>query len=84
MIIETIMTLEFLDTDVFHVTLEDCVSFLDPLIESWDIDLSSFGMNIVLDSRFALEHSKRFEFVEAESDRSFADQPGLNAFLEDA
>jgi transcriptional regulator with XRE-family HTH domain len=34
--------LEFLDTDVFHVSIENCVSFLDPLIESWDIDLASF------------------------------------------
>ncbi len=79
-----VMTLEFLDTDVFHVTLENCVSFLDPLIESWDIDLSSFGMNIVLNRRFAVENSKRFEFVEAESDRAFGDEPGLNSFLKDA
>jgi transcriptional regulator with XRE-family HTH domain len=79
-----VMTLEFLDTDVFHVTLENCVSFLDPLIESWDIDLSTFGMNIVLNRRFALEHSKRFEFVEAQSDRAFGDEPGLNSFLKDA
>lgn len=78
-----VMTLEFLDTDVFHVTLENCVSFLDPLIESWDIDLSSFGMNIVLNRRFALERSKRFEFVEAQSDRGFGDEPGLNSFLKD-
>jgi hypothetical protein len=63
--------------------LENCVSFLDPLIDSWDIDLSSFGMNIVLNRRFAPEHSKRFEFVEAESGRSFGDEPGLNAFLKD-
>jgi transcriptional regulator with XRE-family HTH domain len=27
--------LEFLDTDVLHVTVENCVSFLDPLIDSW-------------------------------------------------
>jgi transcriptional regulator with XRE-family HTH domain len=79
-----VMTLEFLDTDVFHVTLENCVSFLDPLIESWDIDLSSFGMNIVLNRRFAAENSRRFEFVEAESDRAFGDEPGLNSFLKDA
>ena len=79
-----VMTLEFLDTDVFHVTLENCVSFLDPLIESWDIDLSSFGMNIVLNRRFAVENSKRFEFVEAESERAFGDEPGLNSFLKDA
>ena len=78
-----VMTLEFLDTDVFHVTLENCVSFLDPLIESWDIDLSTFGMNIVLNRRFAVENSKRFEFVEAQSDRGFGDEPGLNSFLKD-
>jgi len=79
-----VMTLEFLDTDVFHVSLDNCVSFLDPLIDSWDIDLSSFGMNIVLNRRFAQGRSRRFEFVEAESDRPFGDEPGLDAFLKDA
>src|SRR5438477_1295222 len=29
--------LEFLNTDIFHVSIENCVAFLDPLIESWDI-----------------------------------------------
>ena len=36
--------LEFLDSDVFHVSLESCVSFLDPMIDSWDIDLKTFGI----------------------------------------
>ena len=36
--------LEFLDTDVFNVSVENCVSFLDPIIDSWDIDLKTFGM----------------------------------------
>jgi len=79
-----VMILEFLDTDVFHVSLEDCVSFLDPLIDSWDIDLATFSMNIVLNRRFAPGHSKRWEFVEADSDRPFGDEPGLSAFLKDA
>ena len=79
-----VLTLEFLDTEVFHVSLDNCISFLDPLIDSWDIDLSSFGMDIVLNRRFAPGHSKRFEFVEAESDRPFGDEPGLNAFVKDA
>ena len=79
-----VLTLEFLDTEVFHVSLDNCISFLDPLIDSWDIDLSSFGMNIVLNRRFAPGRSKRFEFVEAESDRPFGDEPGLDAFLKDA
>jgi transcriptional regulator with XRE-family HTH domain len=43
--------LEFLDTDVFNVSIENCVSFLDPIIDSWDIDLKTFGMEIVLNER---------------------------------
>jgi transcriptional regulator with XRE-family HTH domain len=78
-----VMVLEFLDTDVFHVSLENCVAFLDPLIDSWDIDPSTFSMNIVLNRRFAPVSSKRFEFVEA-VDRPSGDEPGLNAFLKDA
>jgi hypothetical protein len=76
--------LEFLDTDVFHVSLENCVSFLDPLIESWDIDLSGFAMQIVLNRRLAPGHSKRFEFVETKPDQRFGGEPGLNGFLKDA
>src|SRR5437870_12183235 len=30
-----VAVLAFLDTDIFHVSAENCVSFLDPLIESW-------------------------------------------------
>jgi transcriptional regulator with XRE-family HTH domain len=79
-----VMILEFLDTDVFHVSLENCVSFLDPLIESWDIDLSGFAMQIVLNRRLAPGHSKRFEFVETKPDQRFGGEPGLNGFLKDA
>src|SRR5581483_2351664 len=53
-----VLILDFLDTDVFHVSLENCVSFLDPLIESWDIDLESFSMEIVLNRRLARSHLK--------------------------
>ena len=76
--------LEFLDTDVFHVSLENCVSFLDPLIESWEIDLSGFAMQIVLNQRLAPGHSRRFEFVERDPDQPSGGEPGLNAFLKDA
>jgi len=79
-----VMILEFLDTDVFHLSVENCVSFLDPLIDSWDIDLSAFGMEIVLNRRLAPGHSRRFEFVEMEPDQPFGGEPGLNAFLKDA
>ena len=75
--------LEFLDTDVFEVSIENCVSFLDPLIESWDIDLETFGVEIVLNRRLTLGHLKRFEFVEREADEPFEVQPGLEEFLKD-
>jgi hypothetical protein len=42
--------LEFLDTGVFNVSLANCASFLDPLIESWDIDLATFGTEIILEA----------------------------------
>jgi hypothetical protein len=75
--------LEFLDTDVFEVSIENCVSFLDPLIESWDIDLETFGVEIVLNRRLTLGHLKRFEFVEREPDGPFEVEPGLKEFLKD-
>ena len=79
-----VMILEFLDTDVFHLSVENCVSFLDPLIDSWDIDLSTFGMEIVLNHRLVPGHPKKFEFVETEPDQPVGGEPGLNAFLKDA
>ena len=75
--------LEFLDTDVFSLSSEQGVSFLDPLIESWDIDLSTFGMEIVLNRRLAPGHTKKFEFAEREPDQPFAEEPGLKEFLRD-
>ena len=78
-----VMILEFLDTDVFHVSAENCVSFLDPLIDSWNIDLSAFAIDIVLNRRFTPAHSKRFEFVESEADSTVDGEPGLDAFLKD-
>jgi transcriptional regulator with XRE-family HTH domain len=79
-----VVILEFLDTDIFHVSLENCVSFLDPLIESWDIDLSDFAMQVVLNRRLAPGHSRRFAFVEMEPEQPGGDHPGLKEFLEHA
>jgi len=75
--------LEFLDADVFDVSIENCVSFLEPLIESWDIDLATFGVEIVLNRRVAPGHPKRFEFVEKEPEPAFDEEPGLKEFLHD-
>jgi transcriptional regulator with XRE-family HTH domain len=79
-----VLILEFLDTDVFHVSLENCISFLDPLIESWDIEFESFGMKIVLNRRLTRSHLKKLEFREAEPEPPFEMEPGLKEFLNDA
>ena len=78
-----VVILEFLDTDVFHVSLENCVSFLDPLIEGWDINLSNFALQVVLNRRLTPDHLRRFEFVETDPDQHFAGEQGLNEFLSD-
>jgi transcriptional regulator with XRE-family HTH domain len=78
-----VMVLEFLETDIFNVSVDNCVTFLDPLIESWDIDLATFGMEIVLNHRLAPGHPKRFEFVEREPAPPVDEEPGLQAFLQD-
>ena len=76
--------LEFLDTDVFNVSVENWTSFLDPIIDSWDIDLKTFGMGIVPNRRLTAGSLKRFEFAEQEPPQPVAIEPGLEQFLKDA
>ena len=62
------------------MSVENCVSFLNPLIESWDIDLVTFGMEIVLNQRLIPGYAKKFEFVERESAQT-EEEPELKEFL---
>ena len=78
-----VIVLDFLDTDIFHLSAEHCVSFLDPLVESWDIDLMTFALDIVLNPRVVSGHVKRFEFVEKKSGETVVEEPGLRVFLDD-
>ncbi|OLD69234.1 MAG: hypothetical protein AUI45_08355 [Acidobacteria bacterium 13_1_40CM_2_56_11] len=78
-----VAVLEFLDADVFNITPESCIAFLDPLIVSWDIDLASFSLEIALNSRVAPGRLKRFEFIEREARGTSVHEPGLRAFLKD-
>jgi len=78
-----VIILEFLDTDVFNVSTENCVAFLDPLIESWDINLTTFSMEIVLNRRVAPGHPKKLDFVEREPEPRVHEEPGLRKFLRD-
>lgn len=78
-----VIILEFLETDIFNISIENCVAFLEPLIESWDIDLDTFSMEIVLNNRVVSEYVKKLEFVEKEPEQTFGEEPGLKEFLSD-
>ncbi len=79
-----VLILEFLDTDIFHLSAQNCVSFLEPLIESWDIDLGNFSMEITLNRSLAPGRPRRFEFVERDAEEISEEEPGLKEFLRDA
>ncbi len=69
-----------LAADFFHLPAKH-VAFLDSLVESWDIDLATLSLEIVLRRGVAAERVRRFEFVEREA---AADHDrGLQEFLSD-
>ena len=75
--------LEFLDTDVFNVSVESCASFLDPMIDSWNIELKTFALTIVLNRRLAPASVKKFAFVETTPAEVFSMEPGFQQFVQD-
>jgi len=75
--------LEFLDTDVSHVSDENCVAFLDPLLASWDIDLDTFRLEINLNEDLAERPRRTFAFLEAPESVEAREEPGLTEFLGD-
>ena len=78
-----VRVLEFLDTDVFGVSDENCVDFLDPLLTSWDVDLETFRIDLTLDGARVDTPRRTFRFVEsAPSDRA-DDDSALAEFLRD-
>jgi hypothetical protein len=74
---------EFLEADIFNISIENCVSFLEPLIESWDIDLDTFSMEVVLNQKISREHVKKLEFAEKKVEQPSKEEPGLTKFLRD-
>jgi len=78
-----VIVLEFLETDVLNLSAANCITFLDPLIELWDIDLATFGMEIVLNRRLTSAHLKKIDFVEREPGPPVEEESGFRAFLAD-
>lgn len=75
--------LEFLSTDGLSGSLENCVPYLDALLESWDIDLATFEIEIVLNRNLAPENLKRFAFTEKKPESVVSEEFGLKEFLRD-
>lgn len=78
-----VTALEFLDTDLLDLSAEQCGAFLDPLIESWDIDLESFDIDVVLNRSLVNVPVRKFGFVEREPPAVVEEEPGLREFLGD-
>jgi len=78
-----VATLEFLDANIFNVSMENCVSFLDPMIDSWDIDLKTFRTEVLLNRRLAPGTRRRFAFVEQQPLEPLTVEPGFKEFLLD-
>jgi transcriptional regulator with XRE-family HTH domain len=75
------MILEFLETEVLDLSIEHCSAFLDPVIDSWDIDLKTFAMEIILNERLAATQIMKFQFVEVGASLPGEEEPGLKEFL---
>jgi transcriptional regulator with XRE-family HTH domain len=77
-----VIVLEFLDADVFHVSSESCVAFLDPVVEAWGVDLDSLRLDIRLNPKLVANPHRVFAFVESEATDDTASQAVLTRFLE--
>jgi hypothetical protein len=78
-----VMVLDFLDVDVLQVSSESCVNFLDPLVDSWSVDLETLRLDIVLERTLVPQNHRVFEFVEHDPGDGFEEEPGLAEFLQD-
>ena len=78
-----VIVLEFLDTNIFNLSVQNFAYFLEPLIQSWDIDLVTFAMKVVLAPELGRERIKQFEFVERDLEPATGEEPGLREFLRD-
>lgn len=74
--------LEFLDTDVPNLSPGHCIAFMDPLIDSWNLHLETFELEIALNRQFTSTHALEFRFVQMPFDLTAAQEPGLTEFLQ--
>lgn len=78
-----VLVLEFLDSDIFSLSIQNAIYFLRPLIQSWDLDLITFEMTVGLSVRPGEEQLKKFAFVEIASE-PLVEEAGFTDFLRDS
>ncbi len=74
--------LEFLDTDMFNISAAHCATFLGPMIESWDIDLTTFAIQVVLNRLLSPVEVVHFQFVERDDAERSQPEAGFQEFLD--
>jgi hypothetical protein len=80
-----VLVLEFLDAEVYDVSSESCTAFLDPLVESWDVQLEDLRLEIALRPELAADPVRTFAMVEQLGPSPGAHPPAaLAEFLDDA
>lgn len=67
-----------------QISGEICALFLAPLIDSWDIDLTTFRIDLFPSRKLTPNGRKRFEFMETGPEKSQSLEPGLQQFLANA
>jgi transcriptional regulator with XRE-family HTH domain len=73
--------LDFLDTDVFNISTDHCSTFLGPVIKSWDMDLKTFAMEVLLNKRLASARIVRLQFGETGAVPLTEEEPGFREFV---
>jgi transcriptional regulator with XRE-family HTH domain len=78
-----VLVLEFLDTDVLAVSNENCLAFLEPLVDSWSVQFETLQLDIWLDPDFVRDPHRRFALVECDLRESQDMEPGLAELVAD-
>lgn len=78
-----VAVLEFLDTNILEFSIANSLTFLDPLVESWDIDLDTFALEVTLNPRLVPDAVRSYEFQVSRPEEPLEEEPGLREFLGD-
>lgn len=78
-----VVALKFLDTDVLDLVASVGVAFLEPFLKSWDIELTTFELEIELHPKVSPGSSRRFQFMERTPAPPARMEPGFAEFLAD-